>query len=53
MRSKIIYLLAVILVGAIAVASGCGPAERSDMEAELRNALFGTWRITEVSVLNQ
>ena len=49
MRSKLIYLLAVILVGAIAVASGCGPAERSDMEAELRNALFGTWGITEVS----
>jgi len=38
------------IVGAIAVASGCGPAERSDMEAELRSTLLGAWRITEVSV---
>ena len=42
--------LLVTIVGAIAVASGCGPAERSDMEAELRSSLLGAWRITEVSV---
>ena len=39
-----------IIVGAIAVASGCGPAERSDTETEFKNALLGAWRITEVSV---
>ena len=42
--------LIVIIVGAIAVASGCGPAERSDMETELGSALLGAWKITEVSV---
>lgn len=39
-----------IIVGAIAIASGCGPAERSNMETELGSALLGAWKITEVSV---
>ena len=40
----------VTIVGAIAFAPGCGPAERSDTEDEFKNALLGAWRITEVSV---